>query len=100
MHAIRDRFLLLSLIAGLLAGLPFLPGFPGDFVFDDFPNIVNNPAIQVTQLDADSLAKAALSPQPSGSLRTLPTLSFAVDYWRAGVPIRRRSRPPTCCCIA
>ena len=84
MHAIRDRFLLLSLIAGLLAGLPFLPGFPGDFVFDDFPNIVNNPAIQVTQLDADSLAKAALSPQPSGSLRTLPTLSFAVDYWRAG----------------
>lgn len=84
MHVIKDRFLLLSLIAGLLAGLPFLAGFPGAFVFDDFPNIVNNQAIQMTQLDAGSLAKAALSPQPSGSLRALPTLTFAVDYWRGG----------------
>ena len=84
MHLIRDRFLLLSLIAGLLAGLPYLAGFPGAFVFDDFPNIVNNQAIQMTQLDAGSLAKAVLSPQPSGSLRALPTLTFAVDYWRGG----------------
>lgn len=78
------RFFFLSIVVGLLAALPFLPGFPGDFVFDDFPNIVNNQAIQMTHLDADGLSKAAFSPQPSGSLRALPTLSFALDFWRAG----------------
>ena len=78
------RFFFLSIVVGLLAALPFLPGFPGDFVFDDFPNIVNNQAIQMTHLDADGLFKAAFSPQPSGSLRALPTLSFALDFWRAG----------------
>lgn len=78
------RFLLSSLIVAVIAGLLFMPGLPGDFVFDDIPNIVNNEAIKLDQLDADGLRKVVLSPQPSGSLRVVPTLSFAVDYWRAG----------------
>ena len=80
------RFFFLSLVVGLLAGVPFLPGFPGDFVFDDHPNIVNNQAVQMTHLDAAELANAAFSPQPSGLLRALPTLSFALDFWRGGGP--------------
>jgi hypothetical protein len=78
------RFLLFSLIVAVLAGLLFTPGLPGDFVFDDFPNIVNNEAIQLTRLDADALYKVIATPQISGSMRGLPTLTFALDFWRAG----------------
>ena len=84
MSITNGRFLLSSLIVALLASLLFMPGLPGGFVFDDIPNIVNNQTLQITQLDADALVKAAFSPQPSGNMRGLPTLSFALDYWRAG----------------
>lgn len=80
----RGRFLLLSLLAALLAGLVYLPGLPGGFMFDDIPNIVDNPAIHLTSLDADGLARAAAGSQLSGNMRILPTLTFALDYWRAG----------------
>ena len=76
--------LLLSLIVALLAALPFTAGLPGDFVLDDIPNIVNNDTLQMKQWNADALLKIATAPQISGSLRMLPTLTFALDYWRAG----------------
>ena len=79
-----DRFLLLSLIAAVIATLAFTPGLPGEFVFDDTPNIVNNSVIHMTQLDGESLAKVATTPQLSGYMRILPTLTFALDYWRSG----------------
>ena len=78
------RYLLISLIASLLAGLLFLTGLPGDFVLDDVPNIVNNDALKLERLDADSLYEVATARQMSGNMRVLPTLTFAVDYWRAG----------------
>lgn len=78
------RFLLSSLLVAALAGLLFTPGLPGEFVFDDTPNITTNTAIHMTRLDAESLRKVLATPQVSGSLRALPTLSFAVDYWRGG----------------
>lgn len=80
------RFLVLSLAVAALAVLLFLPGLPGEFVFDDIPNIVNNSVVHLTGLDADALAKVWNTPQLSGSMRALPTLSFALDYWRGGGP--------------
>ena len=80
----NNRLIAFSLLVALLAALPFTAGLPGDFVFDDIPNIVNNTAIQLKQLDAGSLANVATAPQLSGSLRALPNLTFAIDYWRAG----------------
>lgn len=77
------RFLLASLLVAILAGLLFLPGLPGEFVFDDFHNIVNNQAVHLTQLDADSLARV-LATSPVSGMRPLPMLSFALDYWRGG----------------
>lgn len=79
-----NSFLLLSLLVALLAGAAFIPGLPGDFVFDDIPNIVNNKAIHLHQLDARSVLDVIATPQLSGNMRTLPTLSFAFDFWRAG----------------
>ncbi len=80
----RGRFLLLSLIVAVLAGLSFAPGLPGEFVFDDIPNIVDNPGIQLHRLDGDGLARVMNAGQVSGFTRTLPTLTFALDFWRAG----------------
>ena len=78
------RFLLPSLFVALLAGVLFIPGLPGAFVFDDLPNIVNDENLKLTELTTDSLVNVVASPQRSGTLRVLPTLSFAIDHWRAG----------------
>lgn len=79
----NTRFLLASLLIGILASLLFVPGLPGEFVFDDFHNIVNNGAVHLTHLDADALARVLATSQVSG-MRPLPMLSFALDYWRGG----------------
>lgn len=78
------RFLLASLFLALIAACLFTPGLPGAFVFDDIPNIVNNSTIHLHQLSLAALYDVLSTPQVSGSLRGLPTLSFALDYWRAG----------------
>lgn len=82
----RARFQLLCLLASLLAATAFLPGLPGEFIFDDIPNITANPAVQLQQLDLRSAHKLIMGIQLSGMTRSLPMLSFAVDYWRAGGP--------------
>lgn len=78
------RVLLVSLLVALVAGLVFTPGLPGDFLFDDIPNIVNNRTIHLTTLTPAALVDVLSTPQVSGSMRGLPTLTFALDYWRAG----------------
>ena len=84
MPVANPRFLLASLVVALLSALLFLPGLPGEFVFDDIPNIVNNVAIRLPRLDAAALVQVISAEQPSGNMRGLPTLTFALDYWRAG----------------
>jgi len=78
------RFLLISLALALLASWVFAPGLPGAFLFDDIPNIVNNPSIHLSEVSAASMVDVLATPQVSGSQRGLPTLTFALDYWRAG----------------
>lgn len=78
------RFALICLGVALLASALYLPGLPGAFLFDDIPNIVNNASIQIHSLSLSNLYAVLSAPQPSGSMRGLPTLSFALDYWRAG----------------
>ena len=77
------RFLLLAAFGALIAGLLLLPGLGGGFLLDDKPAIPENPAIQVTTLDADRLMQAAYS--YGGGARALPMLSFALDHWRSGL---------------
>lgn len=79
-----SRFLLASLLAALLSALVFLPGLPGAFVFDDIPNIVNNSNIHLPELSLAAMLDLLSAKQVSGAMRGLPTLTFAVDYWRAG----------------
>lgn len=83
-RAAAYRFLPHSLLIALVASLLYLPGLPGEFLFDDFPNIVNNPAIALKELNGQELLRLLATPQPSGDLRNLPNLTFALDYWRSG----------------
>ncbi|MBC7161433.1 MAG: hypothetical protein H5U26_04900 [Immundisolibacter sp.] len=74
-----------ALLATLaLVVLAYLPGLRGPFVFDDYPNILNNPAVAVTEFTPQALGAAALS-NTSGPLgRPLAALSFGIDHYRAG----------------
>ncbi|MDH5833043.1 hypothetical protein [Luteimonas kalidii] len=84
MPSSQVRFLIASLLVAVIVGLLFVPGLPGQFFFDDIPNIVNNTAIRLTRLDAEGVANLLATQQASGLTRTLPALSFALDYWRGG----------------
>ncbi|MGE3849357.1 MAG: hypothetical protein AB7I01_20935, partial [Gammaproteobacteria bacterium] len=76
-------FTLLALAA--LAVLVYLPGLPGDFAFDDYHAIVDNPALDLPRLDLDALLDAAFSAQYTGPLsRPLAMLSFAANRSLAG----------------
>ena len=78
----RRGFLLLSMVCAAIAGLVFLPGLPGGFVFDDAFNIVENQGIRLQAMSLAALADAASSMQFGGQTRALPTLTFALDYFR------------------
>lgn len=80
----RGRFLAISALVAVLASLVFLPGLPGAFVFDDIPNIVNNSTIRLSDFSPAALYELLSTRQVSGAMRGLPTLTFAIDYWRAG----------------
>lgn len=84
MSAPTGRFLVSSIVIALIAGLLFIAGLPGGFVFDDIPSIVNNSAIHLSRLDGDALLNVVTTRQISGDMRTLPTLTFALDFWRGG----------------
>lgn len=79
------RIPLLAAMVAVIAACLFLPGLSGGFVFDDKPNIVDNAALHVTSLRPDALVKAATSFEPGNGSRQLSMLSFAFDYWRAGL---------------
>ena len=50
----------LALFAVLaLVALAYLPGLRGPFVFDDYPNILNNPPVAVTEFSPQALGAAA-----------------------------------------
>jgi hypothetical protein len=59
----------------------FAPGLSGDFLFDDFHNIVHNSKVHATALDWSSLRRAAEAYEPGTIARPLATVSFAIDYY-------------------
>lgn len=77
-------FLLCSLVCAAFAALLFVPGLPGDFVFDDNINIVGNSGIELQSLTPAALKDTLFSVQYGGATRIIPTLTFAIDYYRGG----------------
>ena len=77
----QRKFLPYALLCAIAASLPFLLGLPGDFIFDDIPNIVENWAVALNSLSPADLANVMLYGQISGQSRILPTLTFALNHY-------------------
>jgi len=63
----------------------YWPGLYGSFLFDDYPNIVDNHGVQPNNASLASLAGAALSSPSSEFKRPLASLSFAANYLATGL---------------
>jgi hypothetical protein len=83
LHGRRAHYLWLAIILAATA-VVYWPGLQGPFVFDDFQNIVNNPAVAMTRLSWSALATAVHGDHSGYLPRWLPMVSFAVDHYIAG----------------
>jgi hypothetical protein len=69
----------------LLATAIYWPGLSGSWLFDDYPNIVDNHGVQPSEVSLPSLVRAALSSPASEFKRPLASLSFAANYLVSGL---------------
>ncbi|MES2312655.1 MAG: hypothetical protein V4566_10195 [Pseudomonadota bacterium] len=72
-------------VAFIVAALVYWPGLYGSFLFDDYPNIVDNQNVQPHENSVASLVRAALSSPSSEFKRPLASLSFAANYLASGL---------------
>ncbi len=79
----QQQALRLCLILAVVVAA-YAPGLNGPFVFDDFYNIVNNPAIAMNHLSWPALLAAARADQSGYLPRWLPMVSLAIDHYIAG----------------
>jgi len=63
----------------------YRPGLSGGWLFDDYPNIVDNPGVQPANARLPVLVRAALSSPSSEFKRPLASLSFAANYLATGL---------------
>ena len=80
----RYKYLLLLALALLATAAIYIPGMTGGYVFDDFPNIIDNTAIHVTQSSYTAWINAALSSPASALHRPLASLTFAANWLFTG----------------
>jgi protein O-mannosyl-transferase len=82
----RSPWHLLALLAAFTVTLAvYWPGLSGGFLFDDYPNIVDNQGVQPHDASLPSLIGAALSSPSSEFKRPLASLSFAANYLATGL---------------
>jgi protein O-mannosyl-transferase len=79
LSSVRSAYWLL-LAATFLAAAVYWPGLSGSWLFDDYPNIVDNAGVQPHQASLPALVSATLSSPASDFKRPLASLSFAVNY--------------------
>lgn len=87
MKAMLSRRFGLWLLLGFLGltAATYWPGLSGGWLFDDYPNIVDNHGVQPHAADVPTLVRAALSSPSSELKRPLASLSFAVNYLVSGL---------------
>jgi hypothetical protein len=82
----RSPWRLLALLTVFTITLAvYWPGLSGGFLFDDYPNIVDNKGVQPHDASIPSLVGAALSSPASEFKRPLASLSFAINYLASGL---------------
>jgi Flp pilus assembly protein TadD len=74
----RYEFLLIVLMV-VIAFSIYAKTLTGDFIFDDHPNIRDNPYVRLTEISLQSLIKAGIK-SPANN-RPVPNISFALNYY-------------------
>lgn len=80
--ATRSSLLLALLAMTLLVAFAYQGVGGNSFHFDDWPNILDNASVHMTHMSVVALidaARGAFLP-----LRPVPSVSFAIDWWRGG----------------
>lgn len=79
------RFIACLLALLTLTAIAYWPGLTGGFLFDDYPNIVQQPRVHLTELSLQTLTQAwqAFSLGPFG--RPLAMVTFAIDHYFWGL---------------
>lgn len=72
-------------IALLITTAVYWPGLAGGWLFDDYPNIVDNHGVQPHEASVPALVRAALSSPASEFKRPLASLSFTANYLADGL---------------
>ena len=83
MGTMRRLWPLLLLLAG--GSLIYWPGLGGGFIFDDYPNLVEDPDWKITSLDWEALRGVASSGIASLFGRPLAVISFALNHYLTGM---------------
>ena len=85
MIALRWQRVLAALLLTALVFAVYLPGIGGGYVFDDYPNIVENAQLRVTDLRLQSWLAAAFSSEAGALQRPLSMVTFAVNQYFTGL---------------
>ncbi|TDJ18914.1 MAG: tetratricopeptide repeat protein [Gammaproteobacteria bacterium] len=78
--------LLAVIVLYVLGFVVYLNSFPVPFVFDDYPNIRDNPSIRLTAIDLEELHVAGFE-SPLGR-RPVANISFALNYLAGGYDVK------------
>lgn len=76
---IAAAFVLLAVL------LVYLPGLSGGYVFDDFPNLVNNDQTELDDLSADQLWRGAMASDAGPLKRPIVMLSLSIERYLFGL---------------
>jgi len=88
MHSTSTRssfYLWVLATAFAITTIAYWPGLRGGFLFDDYPNIVDNQGVQPHDASLPSLVRAVLASPASDFKRPLASLSFAANYLVTGL---------------
>lgn len=85
MRAIGATNLLLGVLAFGLAVAVMLPGLGGGFLFDDYPNIVENETVHLRTLSFEALRESLSGPEAGPLGRPVSVLSFALTHYFFGL---------------
>jgi protein O-mannosyl-transferase len=81
----QHALLIIAVITLLVAtAIAYYPGLYGPFLFDDTPNIINNPALRISSLSLHQLLRAAFSSQSGFLFRPISMVSFALNVYFFG----------------
>jgi protein O-mannosyl-transferase len=86
-EALRKVFCSISPLVALLliTAAIYWPGLSGGFLFDDYPNIVDNNSVHPGDFALSTWVRAVLSSPSSDFKRPLASFSFAANYALAGL---------------